>query len=131
MSYEKGKSFEHDVKRIFKQHGITCFRVTRWYPIDLICIKDGKAFLFEIKVRQTTTKVQVKGSKMRVLRILRRKTGCNVYFIVKTKNMREYYVLELEAFNRTLENNYIITESEIEKRGIRLQDFIEKLKVIK
>ena len=51
-SYVKGRRFEYHVRDLFKEQGYVVIRATRSKPVDLVCLKDGRAFLAECKTRK-------------------------------------------------------------------------------
>ena len=49
MGYRSGRRFEYEVRDYFERRGWLVIRAARSRPVDLVCIKGGRAMLVECK----------------------------------------------------------------------------------
>jgi Holliday junction resolvase len=94
VGYRSGRRFEYEVRDYFERRGWLVVRAARSKPVDLVCIRGGKAVLVECKYG----KGRLTRSDRKALERVSKRYGVEVLVAVKKRRGR----LELEKISHTV-----------------------------
>lgn len=127
----KGFSRERELARLLWKKGFAVLRApasgakTRRlaYP-DLVALKNGTIFVFEVKTREKPSIVYIERKQFMKLMEFVRRSGGYGYIAVKIMDGRGWRFIPVNKVEETRGGNYRVSLEDIE-RGLRINDLVK------
>jgi len=90
------------------------------YP-DIVAIKNGKIFVFEVKTREKPSTIYVESNQVDKIREFSKRAGGKAFIAVKIRNGSGWRFIPIERLEQTPRGNYRVTLDEL-KRALTLNE---------
>lgn len=90
------------------------------YP-DIVAIKNGKIFVFEVKTREKPSTIYIESNQINKIREFSKRAGGKAFIAVKIRDGSGWRFVPVEKLEQTASGNYKISSAEL-KRGLTLSE---------
>ena len=126
-AYHYGAKAERTIMYELEKHGWICFRTAgsgKHGEIDVICIKNGRTILLDVKVRRTINYVAYENEHLQLLKQYYEKYKVDVYLVAKLKYLPKYHFLHIKDVQISSGSMTTLNDRDFRERGIPIDRFI-------
>ena len=126
-AYQKGAQSERGLIHRLERYGFICFRTAgsgKHGKIDVICIKNGKTILFDVKARFYTFEVCYENEYLKYLKEIYEKHRVDVYLAIYLRYYGKYFLFHIKDVQLSNTSFTCFYSGYIREKGIPIDTFI-------
>ena len=90
------------------------------YP-DVVAIKNGKIFIFEVKTREKPSTIYIEGNQINKIKEFSKRAGGKAFIAIKIRDGSGWRFIPVERLEQTPSGNYRVSLDKL-KRGLTLSE---------
>jgi len=129
--YDVGKAIEYKLVSILHRHGFLVVRAPasgrrcrRIYYPDVVAVKNGKTFIFEVKLLNKPKTLWIKIRHYYRLKEVEERSNGKAFIAVYVADLKEFRFIPLEKINKFTNNYFKLSVHDVAE-GLRLDDILK------